>query len=111
MNKFVMVLIAIVLVMFCFQDIRTERVPYVFRPTEIFESLWRVTEYPVVLLLLPVYSLFMIANVTFYIFVDLRSKRLHFLRRIPRFQRRVIATRSKKDSGCDRHPWKPEFHW
>lgn len=67
---FVMVLIAMALVMFCFRDIRTERVPYVFRPGEIFESLWRVTEYPVVLLLLPVYSLFMIANVTFYIFVD-----------------------------------------
>jgi DHA1 family tetracycline resistance protein-like MFS transporter len=67
---FVMVLIAIALVVFCFHDIRTERVPYVFRPTEIFESLWRVTDYPIVLLLLPVYSLFMIANVTFYIFVD-----------------------------------------
>lgn len=67
---FAMVCIAMALVMFCFKDIRTERVPYVFRPGEIFESLWRVTEYPVVLLLLPVYSLFMIANVTFYIFVD-----------------------------------------
>lgn len=66
----IMVLIAMALVMFCFRDIRTERIPYVFRPAEIFEGLWRVIEYPVVLLLLPVYSLFMIANVTFYIFVD-----------------------------------------
>ncbi|MDU9007122.1 MFS transporter [Sedimentitalea todarodis] len=67
---FVMVLIAMALVLFCFNDIRADRVPYVFRPREIFESLWRVSEYPVVLLLLPVYSLFMIANVTLYIFVD-----------------------------------------
>ncbi|MEP2031314.1 MAG: MFS transporter [Paracoccaceae bacterium] len=66
----VLVLIAMALVLFCFKDIRTERVPYVFRPAEIFESLWRVKEFPVALLLLPVYSLFMIANVTFYIFVD-----------------------------------------
>lgn len=67
---FVLVLIAMALVTICFHDIRTERVPYVFRPAEIFESLWRVREFPVVLLLLPVYGLFMIANVTFYIFVD-----------------------------------------
>lgn len=67
---FVLVLIAMALVLFFFHDIRVERVPYVFRPREIFESLWRVSEYPVVLVLLPVYSLFMIVNVTFYIFVD-----------------------------------------
>ena len=65
-----LVLIAMALVTFCFNDIRTERVPYVFRPAEIFESLFRVKEFPVVMKLLPVYSLFMIANVTFYIFVD-----------------------------------------
>ncbi len=67
---FVLVLIAIALVLVYFRDIRTERAPFVFRPRDITDSLWRVTQHPVVLLIMPVYSFFMIANVTFYIFVD-----------------------------------------
>jgi predicted MFS family arabinose efflux permease len=65
-----LVLIAMALVVFFFHDIRLERTPFVFRPFDIVQSLWRVTEQPVVLRLLPVYALFMIANVTFYVFID-----------------------------------------
>ena len=67
---FVLVLIAIALVMLFFHDIRTERTPFVFRPRDVTDSLWRVTQHPVVMRIMPVYSLFMIANVTFYIFID-----------------------------------------
>jgi predicted MFS family arabinose efflux permease len=66
----VLVLVAIGLVLFFFRDIRTERTPFVFRPRDITDSLWRVTRHPVVLRIMPVYSLFMIANVTFYVFID-----------------------------------------
>jgi predicted MFS family arabinose efflux permease len=58
------------LVIVFFHDIRLERTPFVFRPRDIAESLWRVTEHPIVLRILPVYALFMIANVTFYVFID-----------------------------------------
>ena len=66
----VLVLIAIALVLIFFQDVRQERAAFVFRPVEIFETLWRVTDYPLVLKIIPAYSLFMVANVTFYIFAD-----------------------------------------
>jgi len=66
----VLVLVAIGLVVVFFRDVRTERAPFVFRPRDITDSLWRVTQHPVVLRIMPVYSLFMIANVTFYIFID-----------------------------------------
>jgi len=66
----VLVLVAIGLVVVFFHDVRTERTPFVFRPRDITDSLWRVTRHPVVLRIMPVYSLFMIANVTFYIFID-----------------------------------------
>jgi DHA1 family tetracycline resistance protein-like MFS transporter len=67
---FVLVLIAIGLVVVFFQDVRTERTPFVFRPRDITDSFWRVTKHPIVLRIMPVYSFFMIANVTFYIFID-----------------------------------------
>ncbi len=67
---FAMVLLAIVMVIVFFRDIRTERLPFVFRPLDIFDSLWQVTRHPIVMRIMPVYALFMIANVTFYIFVD-----------------------------------------
>ena len=63
-------LIAVGLVIVFFKDIRTERSPFVFRPRDITDSLWRVREHPLVLRIMPVYALFMTANVTFYIFVD-----------------------------------------
>jgi MFS transporter, DHA1 family, tetracycline resistance protein len=69
-GAFALVLIAMALVVFFFHDIRLERTPFVFRPFDIVESLWRVTEHPTVLRILPVYALFMIANVTFYVFID-----------------------------------------
>ena len=69
-GAFVLVLIAIALVLVFFHDIRTERQPFVFRPFDIVDSLLRVTQHPLVLQIMPVYALFMIANVTFYIFID-----------------------------------------
>jgi DHA1 family tetracycline resistance protein-like MFS transporter len=66
----VLVLIAIALVLLFFHDTRTERTPFVFRPRDITDSLWQVTRHPLVLRIMPVYALFMIANVTFYVFVD-----------------------------------------
>jgi MFS family permease len=69
-GAFALVLIAMGLVIVFFHDIRLERTPFVFRPLDIAESLWRVTEHPIVLRILPVYTLFMIANVTFYVFID-----------------------------------------
>ncbi|MEM7088794.1 MAG: MFS transporter [Pseudomonadota bacterium] len=69
-GAFVLVLIAIFLVLFYFKDTRTERAPFVFRPRDITDSLIAVRAHPLVLKILPVYALFMIANVTFYVFVD-----------------------------------------
>ena len=69
-GAFVLVLIAIFLVLVFFHDIRTERAPFVFRPRDIVDSLLQVSRHPTVLRIMPVYALFMIANVTFYIFVD-----------------------------------------
>ena len=66
----VLVLIAIGLVIVFFHDVRTERKPFVFRLRDITDSLWKVTQHPVVLQIMPVYVLFMIANVTFYVFID-----------------------------------------
>ena len=67
---FVLVAIAIVLVLVFFHDIRKERVPFVFRPRDITDSLWQVTQHPLVMQIMPVYALFMVSNVTFYVFID-----------------------------------------
>ncbi|MCG6858408.1 MAG: MFS transporter [Salaquimonas sp.] len=69
-GAFAMVVIAIMAVVVFFRDVRVERMPFVFRPADITDSLLRTVQHPVVMLLMPVYALFMIANVTFYIFVD-----------------------------------------
>lgn len=69
-GAFALVLIAIFLVLAYFQDIRSDRTPFVFRPRDVTDSLWRITKFPLVLKIIPVYTLFMIANVTFYIFID-----------------------------------------
>ena len=66
----VLVAICFAMVLVFFKDIRKEREPFAFRPAEVFESLWRVTERPLVLKLMPAFACFMVANVTFYIFVD-----------------------------------------
>ena len=68
--SFVLVLIAIALVLVYFHDVRTERAPFVFRPRDITDSLWRVTQHPIVMRIMAVYAFFMICNVTFYVFVD-----------------------------------------
>jgi len=67
---FVLVAIAILLVLIFFHDIRKERVPFVFRPRDITNSLWQVTQHPLVMQIMPVYALFMVSNVTFYVFID-----------------------------------------
>lgn len=69
-GAFVLVLIAIFLVLAFFKDTRAERAPFVFRPRDITDSLLAIGKHPLLLKLMPVYSLFMIANVTFYVFVD-----------------------------------------
>ena len=71
--SFVLVAIAIFLVLFFFKDQHdkvAERQPFVFRPAEIFESLWLIRNYPVVVRLTAVFFFFHIANLSFYIFVD-----------------------------------------
>jgi predicted MFS family arabinose efflux permease len=70
---FVLVLIAILLVVFSFKDARdagATRQKFVFRPSEIFELLWRIRKYPTVMRLTVVFFFFHVANLSFYIFVD-----------------------------------------
>lgn len=69
-GAFVLVAIAIVLVIAFFHDVRTEREKFVFRPLDVFDSLFKIRHHPLVMELMPVYALFMIANVTFYVFID-----------------------------------------
>jgi len=66
----ILVLTAMFLVVTFFKDIRTEREKFVFRPMDVVDSLAAIRVHPAVMKLMPVYSLFMIANVTFYIFLD-----------------------------------------
>ncbi|MBY8977862.1 MFS transporter [Rhodobacteraceae bacterium NNCM2] len=68
--SFAIVLAAILLVVFFFHDQKDERSPFVFRPLEIFETLWQTTRYPLVMRLTAVLILFHIANLSFYIFID-----------------------------------------
>jgi MFS transporter, DHA1 family, tetracycline resistance protein len=65
-----LVIIGIVLISLFFKDSDRQRQPFVFRPTEIFELLWRVKSRPVVMRLTAVFILLHVANVTFYIFSD-----------------------------------------
>jgi predicted MFS family arabinose efflux permease len=67
---FGMVVLAMILVMVFFRDIRTERSRFVFRPMDVVDSLVKITRHPLVMKIMPVYTLLMIANVIFYIFVD-----------------------------------------
>lgn len=69
-GAFVLVLIAILLVILFFKDTRSARAPFVFRPRDVTDSLIAVGAHPMVLKILPVYAFFMVANVTFYVFVD-----------------------------------------
>lgn len=67
---FVLVVVAIFLVVFTFTDSRQARDPFVFKPFEVFEILWRVTKYPLIIRICSVFVFFHIANVTFYIFIE-----------------------------------------
>ena len=62
--------LAIAMVLAFFTDIRTERREFVFRPRDVIDSLAQIASHPLVMKLMPVYAFFMIANVTFYIFID-----------------------------------------
>ncbi|GAA0780206.1 MFS transporter [Roseibium denhamense] len=70
---FVLVAIAIVFVMVFFKDQKDtakEAEAFRFRPAEIFELLWRIKRYPIVMRLTVVFLFFHISNLSFYIFVD-----------------------------------------
>ena len=67
---FVLVAAAMVMVLAFFREIRAEKEAFSFKPAEIFELLWRVRSYPLVLRLIAVFVFFHIANLTFYVFVD-----------------------------------------
>ncbi|MEM9254089.1 MAG: MFS transporter [Pseudomonadota bacterium] len=69
-GAFLMVLLAIIMVILFFKEARTERTAFKFRARDITDALIAVRYQPLVLKLLPVYSCFMIANVTFYVFTD-----------------------------------------
>ena len=64
----VLVLVGIVLIAIFFKDVERERQPFKFKPTEVFELLWRVKKHPIVMRITAVFILFHIANVTFYVF-------------------------------------------
>ncbi|MEM8730787.1 MAG: MFS transporter [Pseudomonadota bacterium] len=66
----VIVAFTMAMVVLFFHDIRTERTPFVFRPLDVVDSLLRIKEFPNVRKLLPVYTFFMVPNVTFYVFAD-----------------------------------------
>ncbi|MEM9635515.1 MAG: MFS transporter [Pseudomonadota bacterium] len=71
--SFALVAFAIFMVLFFFKDQHdqiAERQPFVFRPAEIFESLWLIRNYPIVVRITAVFFFFHIANLSFYIFVD-----------------------------------------
>ncbi|MES0810030.1 MFS transporter [Roseibium sp. SCPC15] len=71
--SFVLVTFAIFMVLTFFKDQHdkvAERQPFVFRPAEIFESLWLIKNYPIVVRITVVFFFFHIANLSFYIFVD-----------------------------------------
>ncbi|WP_420335471.1 MFS transporter [Roseibium sp.] len=66
----VLVAIAVFLVIFFYKEDPTEREDFALRPAEIFETLWRIKDFPLVVRLTIVLFFFHLANVTFYVFVD-----------------------------------------
>lgn len=66
----VLCVVAVLLVLCFFEDSRTEKAPFRFRPAEVFDQLIRVRRYPLVLTLTIGLFFFHTANVTFYVFVD-----------------------------------------
>jgi DHA1 family tetracycline resistance protein-like MFS transporter len=68
----VLVIIGIILVLVFFKDIEIQgpRESFAFRPAEIFELLWRVTRYPLVMRVAVIFLMLQLCSTTFYIFVD-----------------------------------------
>lgn len=65
-----LVVITIVLVRLHFHDVREHKEKLRIRPQDVFLSLWKLREHPVVLRISLVFFFFQFANVTFYIFMD-----------------------------------------
>jgi predicted MFS family arabinose efflux permease len=63
-------LITIVLVQLFFRDVREHKEKLRIQPLDIFRSLWRILDFPIVLRISLVFFFFQWANVTFYIFMD-----------------------------------------
>ena len=68
----VLVIIGILLVLVFFKDIEIQgpREYFAFRPAEIFELLWRVTRYPLMMRVAVIFLMLQLCSTTFYIFVD-----------------------------------------
>lgn len=66
----VLVVITIVLVQLFFHDVREHKEKLRVRPQDIFLSLWKIFQHPIVLRISVVFFFFQLANVTFYIFFD-----------------------------------------
>lgn len=60
---------AVILVVFFYHEAPGAREAFALRPAAIFETLWRIREFPLVLRLAIVLFFFHLANVTFYVFV------------------------------------------
>jgi predicted MFS family arabinose efflux permease len=65
-----LVVITIILVRLFFHDVREHKEQLRIRPQDIFLSLWKLREHPIVLKISLVFFFFQFANVTFYIFMD-----------------------------------------
>ncbi|MEM8561717.1 MAG: MFS transporter [Pseudomonadota bacterium] len=67
----ILVIVGITLVIVFFEDVKPDTAgeKFVFRPTEIFELLWRITKKPLVMRITAVFLFFHITNVMFYVFV------------------------------------------
>lgn len=68
----VLVIIGIILVLAFFKDkeIQKPRESFAFRPMEIFELLWRITRYLLVMRIAEIFLFIQLSTTTFYIFMD-----------------------------------------
>ncbi len=64
----VLVLIALLLTVVFFHDVRQEREPFVFRMSDLISGIQRVRQFPLVAALLPVFIFFLISMQTFFVF-------------------------------------------
>lgn len=66
----ILVVTTIILVQLFFHDVREHKEKLNIRPQDIFLSLWKIFQHPIVLRISLVFFFFQLANVTFYIFFD-----------------------------------------